>query len=128
LSNKRVELIVAQSAERAARAKLAAAVSAFQSGFPVLTPQDLRNQFVKEQQAIRAAIKSGEMEQPRRGAGIGKSAIDRAAYYQKFGGGPGAGGGRAYARGAAPSQARGTPNYDPRRGPVAAQPKLPSEQ
>jgi hypothetical protein len=124
LANRRVELMAAQNAERDARTKLARAVTTFQNGFAPITPEQLRRSHVQEQADIRAAIKEGRLPMPRRGAGIGKSAVDRAAYWSKFGGGPGAGGGGAYRRGAMPSNVKGAPNYDPSRGAVA---KLPSE-
>jgi hypothetical protein len=115
LANARVAIMAAQHDERDARNKLAKAVSAFQSGFAPITSQELRTQFVKEQQEIRRAIAAGEMP-GRPGPKIGKSAVDRAAYYQR--GGTPTGGGRAYARGALPASVRGR---------VFA-PKVPSER
>ena len=104
IANARVAVTVAANAERVARDKLATALGVFQSGFAPITPQELRRQHVQEQQEIRRKIAAGEMPPPRH-AGIGKSAVDRAAFYQR-GGNP-AGGGRAYARGAAPAAAYG---------------------
>jgi hypothetical protein len=119
LANRRVELLAAQSAERDARTKLAEAVTTFQKGFAPVTPEQLRRAHVQEQAEIRAAIKDGRLS-PRKNPGSGKSVVDRMASYGR-GGNPARG---DYRRGAYPSQAKGAPNYDPRRGPVA---KLPSE-
>lgn len=102
LPNKRVALIAAGSAEREARAKLAAAVTQFQSGLAPITPQELRSQFVKEQQAIRSAIARGEMP-GRPGPKIGKSAVDRNAFYSRSTN-PAHG---DYRRGSYPASARG---------------------
>lgn len=120
LANARVAVTVAGNAERAARAKLAEAVNTFQKGFPPVTREKLVGDFVKEQAEIRRKIASGEME-PRKNPGIGKSVVDRTAFYGR-GGNPATGN---YRRGAYAAQFKGTKNYDPRRGPVA---KLPSER
>ena len=120
LANRRSELLSAQSVERAARDKLSQAVSAFQKGFAPITPEQLRRSHVQEEAAIRQAIKDGTMPAPRNGAGVGKSVVDRQAFYSR-GGSPGRG---DYRRGAFPSQAQGAKNYDPRKGNVA---KLPSQ-
>jgi hypothetical protein len=117
LANRRVELLAEQSAERVACDKLAQAVMTFQKGFPPMTPEELRRSHVREQHAIRAAGIT-----PHRSLGIGKSVIDRTAYYERHGGGPATGNRR---RGAYPSQAKGALNYDPRRGNVAAPPVTP---
>jgi hypothetical protein len=124
VNNSRVTLITAQNVEKDARIKLADSIIQFQSGFDKLTPEQLRRDHVKEQAAIRQAQKDGTLPM-RLGPGIGKSAVDRAAYFSKFGHGAGAGGGGAYRRGAYSSNERGTLNTDPRRGAVA---KLPSER
>jgi hypothetical protein len=120
LANKRVAVIAATNVERAARDRLAKAIGAFQSGFAPMTQQELRNQHVKEQTEIRRKIASGEMKPPRRGTGVGKSVVDRTAFYGR-GGNPATGN---YRRGAYPSQAKGAPNFDPRRGATV---KVPSE-
>lgn len=117
LANRRVELIAAQTAERAARAELAQAVTTFQRGFPPMTPEQLRREHVREQAEIRAAIKDGRLS-PRQNRGMGKSIVDRQAYFSR-GGNPAAG---DYRRGAFSSSMRGRSNYDPRRGFVAAKP------
>lgn len=122
LANRRAELIVAQGAERVTRDKLAKAIQTFQAGTPFkpMTRDELIRSHLAAESALRQVRKNQGAPAPR----IGRSAVDRVAYYSKFGGGPGAGGGRAYARGAAPSQAKGAPNFDPRRGPTV---KLPSQ-
>jgi hypothetical protein len=84
LANARVAVTVAGNAERAARAKLAEAVNTFQKGFPPVTREKLVGDFVKEQAEIRRKIASGEME-PRKNPGIGKSVVDRTAFYGRGG-------------------------------------------
>ena len=119
LANRRVELMAAGEAERAARTRLSVAVTTFQNGFAPVSPEQMRRDYVREQNEIRAAIKDGRLP-PRKNPGHGKSMVDRQAFYGR-GGNPAAGN---YRRGAYPSQAFGAPNYDPRRGNVA---KPPSE-
>jgi hypothetical protein len=119
----RLAVARAKDAESASRRKLAAAVTQFQ--IATATKRPTQSEFFKqhaiEQNEIRRKIAAGEMPGPvRRNTAIGRSAVDRAAFYQK-GGNP-AGGGRAYARGALPASHKGAPNYDPRRGPVAKPP------
>jgi hypothetical protein len=120
LANRRVEVLAAQDAERVARDKLATAVTTFQKGFAPVTPEQLRRSHVAEQAEIRAAIKDGRLN-PRRNPGIGKSVVDRIASYGR-GGSPARGN---YQRGAFGSHMKGAPNYDPRRGAVAAPPVTP---
>jgi hypothetical protein len=121
LANARVAVLSAQNAERAARGKLAEAVTTFQNGFPKVTREQLARDVIASEQARKAA---GHTLQPQ--GRPGKSAVDRIAFYGR-GGNP-AGGGGAYRRGAFPAQAKGAPNFDPRRGTVAVQAKLPSER
>jgi hypothetical protein len=97
VANGRVVLITAQNAEKAARAKLAKAVSDFQSGFQPFSHEQLARAHIASELATRQARADGLLP-PRAGPGIGKSAVDRAAYYSKYGHGPNAGGGNAYAR------------------------------
>lgn len=118
LANARVAVIVAGNVERAARDKLAKAVSAFQSGFAPITREMLMRDVIASEQQRKAA---GHPLQPQQSR-PGKSVVDRLAFYGR-GGNPARG---DYRRGAFPSQAKGAPNYDPRRGAVA-QPKLPSD-
>jgi hypothetical protein len=119
LANARVAVTVAGNAERAARAKLAEAVTTFQNGFPKVTHEQLmRDVIASEQQRKAAGHPLRPQGQP------GKSAVDRQAFYGR-GGNPARG---DYRRGAFPAQAKGAPNYDPRRGTVAVQPKVPSER
>jgi hypothetical protein len=119
LANARVAVTVAGNAERTARDKLGKAVQAFQSGFPQITREKLVADHAKEQLEIRRKIASGEMEL-RKNPGIGKSVVDRTAFYGR-GGNPARG---DYRRNAYPSQMKGTKNYDPRRGPVYVPPKV----
>jgi len=119
LANARVAVIGAQNTERDARGKLAKAVSAFQSGFPPITREQLMRDMIASEQARKAA---GHTSHPQ--SRPGKSVVDRVAFYGR-GGNPARG---DYRRGAFPSQAFGAPNHDPRRGAVAAQPKVPSER
>jgi len=122
----RLAVTRAKDAESASRRKLATAVTQFQiaTGTKRPTQSEFFKQHAIEQNEIRRKIAAGELPPPqRRGAAIGRSAVDRAAFYQK-GGNP-AGGGRAYARGALPASHKGAPNYDPRKGPTV---KLPSQQ
>jgi len=114
LANARVALTTATYAERDARGRLAVAVTAFQQGLTPVTPQELRNQFVREQQELRRAAAAGEIPAPPR-RGIGKSMVDRIASYGR-GGSPARG---DYRRGAYGAQSKGAPNFDPKRGPVA---------
>ena len=126
LAEARLTLARAKDALAASNAKLATTVTAFQvaTGTKRPTQAEFFKQHAMEQNEIRRKIAVGELPSPqRRGAAIGRSAIDRAAFYQR-GGNP-AGGGGAYRRGAFPSQARGAPNYDPRRGATV---KLPSQK
>jgi hypothetical protein len=127
LGERRVDLVRAKDAEANARRKLAIAITAFQqsTGTKPMTPDELFRANAKSEHEYRMAVARGEIEPPKRPQGIGRSAVDRAAHYGR-GGNP-AGGGGAYRRGAYPSQYFGAPNYDPRRGPVAQRPKLPSE-
>jgi hypothetical protein len=118
LANARVAVTVAGNAERAARAKLAEAVTTFQNGFPKVTREQLMRDVIASEQERKAA---GHPLQPQ--GRPGKSAVDRQAFYGR-GGNPARG---DYRRGAFPAQAKGAPNYDPRRGAVAAQTKVPSE-
>lgn len=118
VANARVAVISASNVERAARIKLGNAVTQFQSGFAPVTPEQLRRDFVREQQAIRAGIADGSIAPPPRGVGIGKSTVDRVAYAQRGGSHQG-----NFRRGA--STVKGMPNFDPRKGPVA---KLPSQR
>ena len=120
VANARVALITAQNVEKDARTKLANAVTQFQSGFAPVTPEQLRRDHVNEQAAIRQAQKDGTLPVVGRGHGIGKSVVDRMAAYSR-GGNPAQGN---YRRGAYPSQMRGAPNYDPRRGPVVKPPSV----
>lgn len=106
LGDARVALITAQNLERDARGRLASAVTTFQTGFVPITQSELLRDNAKEQNEIRRKIASGEMP-VRRGPQIGKSAIDRSAFYQR--GGSPAGGGRAYARGARPASMQDAP-------------------
>ena len=119
LANRRSELLSAQSAERVARDALAKAVTQFQIKLAPVTPEALRRSHVAEQAAIRQAQKDGLLPQ-RPGPGIGRSVVDRQAYYSR-GGSPARG---SYQRGAYPSQAKGAPNFDPRRGATV---KLPEQ-
>ena len=119
LANARVAVISAQNVERDARGKLAKAVGAFQSGFPQITREQLMRDMIASEQARKAA---GHTSHPQ--SRPGKSVVDRVAFYGR-GGNPARG---DYRRGAFPSQAFGAPNHDPRRGAVAAQPKVPSER
>jgi hypothetical protein len=120
VANARNAVLAATNVEREARTRLAAAVTQFQSGFASRpTPEQLRRDHVKEQQAIRAGIKDGAIEPPRYGVGVGKSVVDRIAYAQR-GGSHNNGN---FRRGA--STIKGAPNFDPRKGPVA---KLPSQR
>ena len=121
VANARNSVIAAQNVERAARTKLANAVVQFQaSGFQPVTPEQLRRDHVKEQQAIRAGIANGTIAPPPRGVGIGKSMVDRIAYAQRGGS---HNNGNFPARSA--STVKGAPNFDPRKGPVV---KLPSQR
>ena len=117
LANRRVELMATGEAERTARAKLATAVQTFQNGFAPVSAEQMRRDYVREQNEIRAAIKDGRLP-PRKNPGHGKSVVDRNAFYSR-GGNPARG---DYRRGAYPSQAYGAPNRDPARGPVAKPP------
>jgi pyruvate/2-oxoglutarate dehydrogenase complex dihydrolipoamide acyltransferase (E2) component len=119
LANARVAVLTAGNDERAARTKLAQAVTEFQSGFPKITRESLMRDYVQSEQARKAA---GHVSQPQ--GRPGKSVVDRIAFYGR-GGNPARG---DYRRGAFPSQAKGAKNFDPRRGAVAAQPKVPSER
>jgi hypothetical protein len=112
VANARVDVLHAGNVERAAREKLAKAVTAFQTGLAPLTPEQLKKDYVKEQQAIRAGIASGEIPVKPRGA-IGKSVVDRIASYGR-GGSPAHGN---YRRGAYAASARGR----------TIAPKVPSE-
>jgi hypothetical protein len=117
LANARVAVMVAQNAERGARAKLAEAVTTFQKGFPKVTHEQLmRDVIASEQQRKAAGHPLRPQGQP------GKSVVDRVAFYGR-GGNPARG---DYRRGAFAASAKGAPNYDPRRGAVAA--KVPSER
>jgi hypothetical protein len=117
LANARVAVTVAGNAERAARAKLAEAVTTFQNGFPKVTHEQLmRDVIASEQQRKAAGHPLRPQGQP------GKSVVDRVAFYGR-GGNPARG---DYRRGAFAASAKGAPNYDPRRGAVAA--KVPSER
>ncbi len=98
--------------EKELNAKLSAAVTQFQNGFKPLSPEQLKKQYVAEQQNIRAAIARGEMP-GRPGPKIGKSVVDRNAYYSRSTN-PAHG---DYRRGAFPSSARGR----------SVAPKVPSE-
>jgi hypothetical protein len=117
IANARVAVIAAGNVERAARAKLAEAVTTFQNGFPKVTREQLMRDMIASEQERKAA---GNPLRPQ--GRPGKSAVDRTAFYGR-GGNPARG---DYRRGAFPSQAKGAPNYDPRRGAVAALPKVPS--
>jgi hypothetical protein len=119
LANARSAVMAAGWVERDARDKLAKAVSAFQSGFAPITREMLMRDVIASEQARKAAGHPSQRQgQP------GKSVVDRIAFHGR-GGNPARG---DYRRGAFPSQTKGAPNYDPRRGAVAAQPKLPSER
>jgi hypothetical protein len=100
LGDARVALITAQNLERDARGRLASTVTTFQTGFTPITQGELLRDNAKEQNEIRRKIASGEMP-VRHGPPIGRSAIDRSAFFQR--GGSPAGGGRAYSRGARPA-------------------------
>jgi hypothetical protein len=119
VANTRNAVLAAQNVEREARARLANAVVQFQSGFQAVTPEQLRRDHVKEQQAIRAGIANGTIEPPRYGSGVGKSVVDRIAFAQRSG----SHNNGNFRRGA--STIKGAPNFDPRKGPVA---KLPSQR
>jgi hypothetical protein len=116
LANARVLQITEDNQERALRGDLAKAVSAFQSGFPPITREQLMRDVIASEQERKAA---GHPSRPQ--SGPGKSVVDRVAFYGR-GGNPARG---DYRRGAFSSQAKGAPNYDPRRGAVA---KAPSER
>jgi hypothetical protein len=119
LANARVARTVAGNTERRLYGVLAKAITQFQSGFAPMTPEQLRRDYVKEQAAIRQGIKDGTISTGP-GPAIGKSVVDRAAYYSR--GNPRTGN---YRRGAYPANYKGGPNFDPRRGPVV---KPPSER
>lgn len=143
IANARVAVTVAGNIERAARTKLAEAVTEFQNGFPKVTRETLMRDYVASEQARKAA---GHPLQ--RQGRPGKSEVDQSAFYSRGGnparhfpppwslngklvppGTPGAvEGSKGYRRGALPSQARGAPNFNPARGNVVAQPKVPSER
>jgi hypothetical protein len=116
LANARVLQITEDNQERALRGDLAKAVSAFQSGFPPITREQLMRDVIASEQERKAA---GHPSRPQ--SRPGKSVVDRVAFYGR-GGNPARG---DYRRGAFASQAKGAPNYDPRRGAVA---KVPSER
>lgn len=119
LANARVARTVAGNTERRLYGVLAKAITQFQSGFVPMTPEQLRREYVQEQAAIRQGIKDGTIPTGP-GPAIGKSVVDRAAYYSR--GNPRTGN---YRRGAYPANYKGGPNFDPRRGPVV---KPPSER
>jgi pyruvate/2-oxoglutarate dehydrogenase complex dihydrolipoamide acyltransferase (E2) component len=142
LANARVAVITAGNVERNARTKLAQAVTEFQNGFPKVTRDQLmRDMIASEQERKAAGHPSQRQGRP------GNSEVDRSAFYGRGGnparhspppwslngklvpaGTPGAvQGAKGYQRGAFRSQDKGAPNYDPRRGAVAAFPKVPSE-
>jgi hypothetical protein len=116
LANARVLQITEDNTERALRGDLAKAVGAFQSGFPPITREQLMRDVIASEQERKAA---GHPSRPK--SQPGKSVVDRVAFYGR-GGNPARG---DYRRGAFSSQAKGAPNYDPRRGAVA---KVPSER
>jgi pyruvate/2-oxoglutarate dehydrogenase complex dihydrolipoamide acyltransferase (E2) component len=142
LANARVAVTVAGNVERAARDKLAKAVSAFQSGFAPITREMLMRDVIASEQARKAA---GHVTQ--RQGRPGNSVVDQSAFYGRGGnparyapapwglngkpvpaGTPGAvPGAKGYRRGAFSSQEKGARNDNPARGPVAALPKVPSE-
>jgi hypothetical protein len=95
LANARVLQMKEDKAEEQLCAALATAVTAFQAAFPPVTRETLMQQHNQEQAAIRHAISRGEMPAPQQN--VPRGAVSRAAYYQRFGHGARAGGGRAYA-------------------------------
>jgi hypothetical protein len=108
---------------RAARTKLAAALSAFVNGGPKWTTVDAARDFQRTAFAERKARAEGRLP-PRRNNGIGPSRVDQmAAAYAGGGYGAKRGGGRAYARGAYSSAQAADLNAQPARAA-----KLPSEQ
>ena len=97
LANARVALQVAQRREVELRGRLSTAVASFQRGFAPVTQEQLHRDFLASEAALRVARKEGRAPPRHTGRGIGPSAVDRSAYYQRFGHGAAAGGGRAYA-------------------------------
>ena len=123
LSKSRLAANAAREGERSARARLAAAVQDFQiaTGARKPTPDELRREYVTEENRIRQAIgRGGGMERPAPRNVPGRSAIDRTAFYSK-GGNP-AGQGNAFRRGSM-TLARSQAVLN-----AAAAPKLPSQR
>lgn len=113
LANARAAVIGATNRRNAARERLAACVTSWQTGLPRMTREQAVRESIASYQATR--------EQQHRRPTPGPSVIDRFAMATR-GGNYGAGGGNSFRRGA--STVRNSLNRDPRRGPVA---KLPSE-
>ena len=114
LSQARGDVLMLASKQRDARAKLAAAITQFQTGFPKLTPTELLRQHAREQNELRAQGKTGRVRQSR----PGPSVVDQAAYYSR-GGTANRGYGPKWRRGAYAADSYGAPNSDPRRGAIS---------
>lgn len=103
---------------REANASVATCLSRWQQATrQVVTPEQLKREYLASEQAERAArvanggVRPGSLP-PRLG-----SAVDAVAYHGRNAGRT-AGGGRAFARGGYPPSARGQINRNPARGPV----------
>jgi len=119
LANARVLQITENETERRLRTELAKAVTDFQASFPPITREQLMRDVIASEQERKA---NGHPLQPQ--GRPGKSVVDRLAFFGR-GGNPARG---DYRRGAFPASSKGAPNFNPARGAVAAQPKLPSER
>lgn len=113
LAQARGAVLAAQSHQRAARGRLAASITEFQSGMAKLTPVELLRQHVAEQQQLRALGKTSRVRQSQ----PGRSVVDQSAYYSR-GGTANRGYGPKWRRGAYAANDYGGTNSDPRRGAV----------
>ncbi len=119
LGESRIQINLARDKTKRARAKLAAAITAWQEGAPPYTQEQLvRDHLRSEQEKRRQRIEGGI---PPEYKPVGKSALDRAAAYSRDHTPEGAVRSRMQIgarRGAFPKSMQGQVNTDPRRGAV----------
>ena len=125
LGQARINIDIARDKTAKARAKLANAITVWQTGLPPYTQEQLvRDHLRSEQEKRRQRIEGGI---PPEYKPVGKSALDRAAAYSRDHTPEGAVRSRMQIgarRGAFPKSMQGQLNHDPRRGPVFKPPSV----